>query len=239
VGDVAPFAYWDSADHSRLRSFLDEWRQPFPATRILGDGDVVPLLRELRPDAVELYERIRYPAARSDVARLVLLHALGGLYVDCGCGLRGAPQLRALVGMLADDELVLLDRSRQRFPRPAAERRPINIALLARAGSPIVLYLLDTVLANLRGYDERAAGRPDEPVSVWYFTGAGAYRETLYEPYSGFTRHRAPYAGRIAYVAEQDAPIVLWRHTDYRRAGRHWSKRQQKEPLLGPLGTAG
>jgi hypothetical protein len=239
VEDVAPFAYWHGRDHSPIRPFVDEWRRTFPDTRVCGDADVLPLLSDLRPDAVELYQRIRYPAARSDVARLVLLHTLGGLYVDCGCGLRDPGRLRGFVRKLEHHELVLIDRSRDRFPRPAAERRPINSAVLARRWSPLVLDLLDGVLANLRGYDERAAGRPDEPVSVWYFTGAGAYREVLYRPGSGFTRHRPAYEGRIAYVAEQDAPIELWRHTGYRRSGAHWSKRQQQEPLLTPATSGG
>ena len=55
------------------------------------------------PAYLEVYQRIRIPACKSDIARLVALYEWGGLYVDCHCGIRDAE----LIGQCYWDFLIL------------------------------------------------------------------------------------------------------------------------------------
>ena len=88
------FAYWDGDDHLRIADFVGEWQAAFPAFRVFGNQDVYPLLDKYSPGHVDLFKAMRLPAAKSDIARLLLLYELGGLYIDCHFGLRSRSGIR-------------------------------------------------------------------------------------------------------------------------------------------------
>src|SRR5882724_2567306 len=86
--DPIIFAYWDSRDHTILGEMIAAWREHFPQFLLMGDHDILPLIDRYFPMYIDLYEKIRLPAAKSDVARLLALYEFGGLYVDCHNGIR-------------------------------------------------------------------------------------------------------------------------------------------------------
>ncbi|RAD87813.1 hypothetical protein DN508_30850, partial [Burkholderia multivorans] len=45
-------------------------------------GDILPVLEEHAPVLAKFVDTIQIPAAISDIARLALIYAYGGLYVD-------------------------------------------------------------------------------------------------------------------------------------------------------------
>src|SRR5262245_36599709 len=81
--DPTIFAYWDTRDHTILTEMIAAWREHFSQFFLIGDHDVLPLIDRYFPIYTDLYEKIRLPAAKSDVARLLALYEFGGLYVDC------------------------------------------------------------------------------------------------------------------------------------------------------------
>lgn len=56
---------------------------PEHKVRVVSGVDVLPILEETHPELAKVYNHIRIPAARSDIARLALLSKFGGWYLDC------------------------------------------------------------------------------------------------------------------------------------------------------------
>ena len=68
--------------------------------RVYGDDDVRPLAAAaLGPDFADLWDRIALPTAKSDLARLILLWAYGGVYLDIHVGSTNAEGAAALAAM--------------------------------------------------------------------------------------------------------------------------------------------
>ena len=105
------FGYFDRTDTTLISAFIADWSREFPGFRVFTDADVVPILNRLMPGASEIYLALRLPAAKSDIARLALLHAHGGLYVDCHCGLRDAAWVRAELAALDLHEIIAIERT--------------------------------------------------------------------------------------------------------------------------------
>jgi hypothetical protein len=82
---MAIFTYWDRPDRSPIREFLVEWQTQFSDFRVLGDSEVEAMVLTHFPEHLELFRRIRIPTCKSDIAILLGLYCLGGLYVDCHC----------------------------------------------------------------------------------------------------------------------------------------------------------
>lgn len=124
------------------RAYQETWRrhQPGWELRLWTEDDLPGGLR--RP---EVYERLRAPAERADIARLELLWRFGGVYVDVDFEC-----LRPLEPLIAQATFFI----------GLAKPGRVNNALLGSvAGHPI----LDRALDNLRprefyGYDKEAAG---------------------------------------------------------------------------------
>jgi hypothetical protein len=230
---VSPFAYWHRSDHTILEPFIAEWSGQFPNFRALGDNDIEPLLGAILPEYVQLYRRIRLEAAKSDIARLALIHEFGGLYIDCHCGLRDPEGLRALFTRLDEFELVLWERSFFQIPRPKNEIRPINSILLARPKSQLIRLFLLHAWVNLSQQAEREARHGFVAYNIWDMIGAGNYRKILNVPNTGNTQLRPEFEGRIFFASEDDGPICLYRHNAYKTDPKqHWSRRQTREVLF-------
>ena len=234
-GSLPSFAYWHSDDHSLLAPFLKEWRTAFPDLHIIGDADIEPILHKIRPEYSTLYNRIRFPTIKSDIARLAFIHEFGGLYVDCHCGLRSASGVLDLFCKLDEFELVLWNQSFISRPRPKNVMKPLAGILLARPRSSIIQQILLSGLANL-AIDARSSASEGRIVSrPWDLCGAGNYRRILISPDSGDTQLRPEFIGRIFLSGVDDGPISIYQHNAYRAdPEQHWSKRSLREPLFEP-----
>jgi len=229
------FGYWHSADHSLLGDFLADWHVHFPDLRIIGDAEVEPLIGQISPEYAALFRRIRFPAQKSDVARLAYIHEFGGLYVDCHCGLRNAFDLRELFGKLDQYELVLWENSYITVPRPKDRMRPINGILLCRPRSSIVRHFLISGLANFDAHSRQEASEGLVECRPWHMCGAGNYSRILNVPASGDTQLKPEFAGRIFFSNIDDGPISIYRHNAYKTdPEQHWSRRKARELLFEP-----
>lgn len=227
------FAYWDRTDYRLIDGFLAEWRAHFPQFAVYGDHDIEPLVASLFAGYLPLYQKIRIPAARADLARLIALYQHGGLYMDCHCGIGDIEATRRLLTEGLDKhDLILLDKDREVLPRDPAEIFPLNGVLFARARSPIILAIAHKAFENLAAHHAAEQENGFVPYDIWGLSGAGVLFDVLFQPDLRETRLREHYAGKVMFVPQETSPVRCYRHGAYREPGRHWSERQNLEPLF-------
>jgi len=235
IGNV--FAFWDDDDHFRIAEFLGEWKAAFTAFRVYGNQDVCPLLDKYSPRHVDLFKSLRLPSAKSDIARLLLLYELGGLYIDCHFGLQSRAGVVDIFRKLEEGlEMVVVDRDRSIAPRPIDEYYFINGVIFARPGCRLLLMCALQALANLECHRtfERLWGHTYYHVAM--LSGPSVLTSMLldsrYVTRSLRTKIRPDYAAKIAVIPEESIPMVRNVHSSYRLDGQHWSERQLKEKLF-------
>jgi Glycosyltransferase sugar-binding region containing DXD motif len=230
------FAYWDGEDRSQISAFESEWKATYPAFRIFGNRDIYPLLEKYSPRHVDLFTSLRLPSAKSDVARLLLLYELGGLYIDCHFGLRSHNDLEAIFQKLEGGlELIVVDRDRSIAARPIGEYYFINGIIFARPSCSLLLMCAFQALANLECHRvfETLWGYTYYHVAM--LSGPGMLTSMILDPKyltrSLRTQIRPDYAAKIAVIPEETIPMVRNLH-NYRLSGQHWSERQLSERLF-------
>jgi mannosyltransferase OCH1-like enzyme len=214
------------------------WQAAWPGYRVWRDPDVRPLLARWGDDAVALYDAIRIPACRSDVARLVLLHQHGGLYVDLHAAPGDPARLRTVIDRLVTAELVIFDESADR----ENDRHTwlMNGALAARPGSPALAAILRVALNQLRAHraEERRAYDTHVAYSIFDLTGPAVIWHELFDRVPNGGALKPTYCDRVAIwpvdAAAPDQPLYFHRHAGFRPMMRHWSERQKIEPLFAP-----
>jgi hypothetical protein len=240
VGDHAEtppviFAYWDSSDQTILADMIAAWRKHFPQFLMLGDHDIFPLVERYFPMYIDLYLKIRLPAAKSDVARLLALYEFGGLYVDCHNGIRDVDELTRLFTCLNDYEAIFIDRRLSFFPRPPGEHFLINAPIFSRPRSKLLMILARQAFANLAWQQrvEREYGYVSYDVAR--LTGPLLVTEIVLEPGSCTRDIRSDFVGRIMIIPEETAPVVRSLYNAYKTPSSHWTARQLAEPLFEPV----
>ncbi len=210
---------------------------------VFSDQDVAPLLRAWGPEAVTLFQAIRIPACRADLARLVLLHAYGGLYVDVHCAPGEPHQLRRVFESLDRHELVLFDES----AHLESDRHAwlLNSVLAAQPRSDLVEAMIRRALDNLAAHQEAeraAGGRVD--YSIYKLTGPWMIWHELFQRTAAGGQLRPDLQDRVliwSFGTPGPQPVLTYRHNGYRTPANHWSRRQRTEPLFArpdPCGPA-
>lgn len=225
------FTYWDSCPEE-CDDHLAHWRSCFPNHQVFGPEDAVAALSRSVGDFSKLFESIRIPACRSDVARLALLYVHGGLYVDAHCGISQLSGINAVFDRLNEREVVVCTRWAPRF----GKIMPFNGVLWARPGSQLLRSILVEVLDRLeaRRSDERRLGF--HAYHIWDLSGPGVIWRQLFDVSSYDGSLLPSYIKRVYTLFEDVNPVQRYVFTSYRRSGTHWSERQEKELLFRPWG---
>ncbi len=231
-GDLPIFAYWADNDRTKIASMIAEWSGIFSNFRVFGDDDVVPLLRKYCPDFLAPYRRIQIPAAKSDVARLLLLYEYGGLYVDCHMGVLDDREIIRLLSELPETGVILIDRKLSMRWRPDDEHFFINGIIFSVPQSALILAMLRQAVTNLSEQYERELSDGFAPYTIFLLSGPGMVTGCVLDPESANRCVRKPYDASVAIIREELAPIVRDRHRTYGGSGRHWSERQRTESLF-------
>jgi len=232
------FSYWDRPDQAPIAEFVDEWRAQRPDFRVLGDSEIEAMILEHFPEYVELFRRIRIPTCKSDVAIFVSLYCLGGLYIDCHCGVQDPDGVSRLLADSANWEIILYNKDFVTEPRPRGALRPLNSVIAARPLSPIMWDSAQLAFRNLRQHWEvERRSNCHVPYDIWTMTGPGVLEHTICIPPSvvwGLPGGlRSEHVGKVRFVQEgASAPIVRYRHYSYSATGTHWSERQKVERLF-------
>ena len=234
------FSYWTCArppfNFAMPEDAVQAWRAVDSHFAVHDDETVLAALAPRGEQATRLFARIRIPACKADLARLVLLHERGGIYVDAHCG-PGAPEaLVRLTRCQQRHELVLFDES---VDSPEYRNTCIiNGVLAAQAGSPIVDRLIQNALRRLQRLAdaERRAASRHVAYNIYKLTGPWMIWHALYERADQGARLKPEFASRVAiWPFERDEgqrAVQLSRFVQYKQPGAHWSERQTHEALF-------
>lgn len=226
------FAYWNGPDHCRIEPFKTQWQNAFPGFRLYEDDQVVDSIRHLFPDYVQVYTDLRIPAAKSDIARCVLLFLYGGLYADVHCGVDDVERTRELLNIPDGRDVVLIDRAESEGSRHTGEHIFQSSVMLARKGAPLIYAIARQGLANLasvRDYEHRF-GRTTYHIGA--LSGPGLITGFLKVPYSPTHQIKPEFLESLHIVREEDCPVVRNRFSSYRPENTHWYHRQRTELLF-------
>jgi SAM-dependent methyltransferase len=235
IATQSVFSYWTGNDHSVHSDYISEWRAEFPHFQIFKDAKVRLLIERYFPDRLELYDKIRIPTAKSDIALLLLLYEFGGLYVDCHCGIRDADEIRRLLSSLGEYDAIFVDRILSQQPRSPDEHLVINSILFSRPHFDLILRMCRQALSNFARQRDKERRNGFVPYNIWSLCGPGLVTAMVLEPASFNCDIRWDYADRIKIVREEVAPIVRNRYRAYDVLGQHWSKQQNVELLFGSV----
>jgi hypothetical protein len=179
-----------------------------------------------------MFKGIRIPTCKSDLALLLALYEVGGLYVDCHCGIRDPEQIKNLLARLDEYEVILYDRDNTSRPDLRGRLFPLNSVLFARPKSKIILDCAARALRNCADQWEEEKKSGFVEYNIWFLSGPGILHDRLLSP--SRTELQADCAGKVLFVPEGDsgAPIRRYMHNSYRVPGMHWSERQLREPLF-------
>lgn len=229
----ARFTYWSGPDPGAIAPMTAEWQAAFADFTIIGDAEIRPLLEKRHPRLAPLYQRLRIPAARSDIARLAWLEAHGGFYVDAHAGLRDAGALRRLLDTLPEGGVALVDKNPKVRPEgELANLWPRNGAIFARREAPFLTTALAAVTDRLSAHDRA----PDTPTSIWEISGPGLFIALLRDP-AAPTQIVPRWQASVRILDRDSAPVRFYVHKGYRDRAQHWSARERHEALLDPPGT--
>lgn len=128
------FSYWDGPIDHKLQAFVEEWSSSMPKFSIFGNSDVIEILEKYFPYFVDDYILINIPAAKSDVARLLLLYELGGLYVDCHFGLKKNEDIVEFLAFAEKQKGLFVDLYKNRGERKRCKYWIIN----GNAAEPLI-----------------------------------------------------------------------------------------------------
>ena len=131
---------------------------------------------------VGLYNKIRLPAAKSDVARLLILYELGGLYINCHNGIRNIDEVKRLLSCLKEYEAIFLDRFFNFLPRRPGEHFLINGPIFSRRHSKLMMIIARQAFANLAWQQRLEEQYGFVSYHLANLTGPGLLNEMLFEP---------------------------------------------------------
>jgi hypothetical protein len=227
------FTYW-SGDASALDQFIGDWSSAGYDPAVHGDELVSECLGRLDREWPAIFERIKFPACKSDIARLALLYRFGGLYVDAHTGGPDVLLLSKLFAALAKSEIVVVIRPHT-TRAPVIPHEVMNGAICARAESCLVFGVIADAMENLRLHMVREDNGEQFAYNIHAMAGAWAMRMHLFRRDIPQLVPRPQYAGRVGtllFDGHGRQPFYFHRHYGYRKPGDHWSERQMVERLF-------
>lgn len=225
--DESIFTYWDG-DPESIAEHIAHWRAVFPTYRVVGREEARALMAARYPAALPVFDRIRIPACRSDIARLLALQAYGGLYVDAHCAIVDRYAISENISRLTMNEMIVSTRDAPKFGKIL----PYNGIVWARRAAPLVGVLLDVAVENLLGKWRRERDYGFEPYHIWALTGPGVLWDTLFDDEAVDGSLKPEIRPRVGSIFETESPIARYVFTSYRGPGVHWSERQMTERLF-------
>jgi hypothetical protein len=225
--------YWQG-DPTTISEFLGGWRAKGLDVTVFDESHVSNLLRDIDPNWQALFDRIRLPACRSDMARLVLVHCYGGMYIDC----HGSPEDRsALDGLFAALETHDLVMFLNGDDLALGKLHIFNGTILARRSCDMLRVAMQAGFNNLlMHYHLEAATTGHIRYNIAELTGGWMLGTQLLDLKRPPFEPLARFSGRIHRVllpAKGGHAAFRWySYYAYRTPGQHWSERQATERLF-------
>lgn len=225
------FTYWTHREISEPDS-APAWRKLYPEFRIFKDEDV----RSLLPVEVEpIYERIRLPAAKSDLARLLLLREHGGLYLDAHVGPTAPQYLLETLLPLARYNMILFGKGWAM--KSETDFDLMNGIIAARRGTPELDIIIDRITCNLMEQWIKERGTTEhEPYGLLALMGTYTLIQSFFDQQAK-PRPRIKERFRdtitLHYMLDNArSGFEIAAYYGYRKPGNHWSEREKNERLF-------
>jgi hypothetical protein len=225
------FTYWSNPTFDIPPSTAHWWGE-YPAYTVFSDNDVIPLLDTV--EMKDLYRRIALPAAKSDLARLLLLRRYGGLYVDAHTGPTDGAALANTLDALSAYDLVLFSKWYEIDPK--TQINLINGVIAARKQAKILDVLISKICDNMirQSHAEEIAGE-FVPYHLYGISGTGVLIQSLFRGWDPPLTLKNEFQNTV-YVhkmsSSSSAGFLLYNHYQYRRKNKHWSEREKEECLF-------
>jgi hypothetical protein len=219
--------YWTHPDIAEPPAAA-AWRAIYPRVRVFSDADVIPLL----PEAfVPVYRSIRLPSAKSDIARVFLLRAYGGFYVDAHVGPTAPSDLLDTLAPLLDHHLILFGKG---WAMPLeTDFDLMNGVLAAKRGARELDLVIDRLIANVLDHKRKEdATREHVPYSLFGLTGTYVLIQTFFDQVPPRPRIKPDFARTVAVhfmESNHASGFEVAAYYTYREPNAHWSERQNHE----------
>jgi hypothetical protein len=238
------FTYWTGVEPDgkagdtppAIAEAVQDWRAVFPEFHIFKDRDVRRLLARRGAEQLDLFDAITIPACRADLARLLLLHEFGGLYVDAHVGTGDLAALAGVLERLSQTELVLFDKTWMH--KHPGDIHIMNTVMCARRQAPAVEIMIESALRNLaRQHSEEKSANGYVSYNIFVLTGAWDIQVQLFDLGINPIMLRSEFRERVwleRLTGDDRQPVQIYKYYAYRRPGLHWSERQKTERLFKP-----
>lgn len=227
VEEAAIFMYWTSQDLAEPPG-AQAWRALYPKFKVFTDRDVIPLLPE---DFVPVFTSIRLPSAKSDIARIFLLRAHGGLYVDAHVGPAAPQQLVETMRDLDHRDIIVFGKGWAM--KTETDFDLMNTVMAARRGARELDGIIDRLIHNVLEHKHREALTDDYvPYDLFHVTGTALIVSAFFEHRPPRPQIKTELQNRVAVHFMKnngDSGFTLYAHDSYRLPDSHWSERQRRE----------
>jgi hypothetical protein len=221
------FMYW-TGNADECPSSVTAWQQLYENFAVYTDDHVIPLL----PTGFRsVYEQIRLPAAKSDLARLLLLREHGGLYVDAHVGPTLPSHLLATLDPLFSHNVILFGKGWAM--QKETDFDLMNGVLAARRMAPELNIVIDIVINNILDHQVKENNTPGYvPYSLFSLTGTYTIVRAFFDQVAPRPFLKREFENKIAIHYMKDnrsSGFELAAYYTYRRPGNHWSEREKLE----------
>lgn len=239
--------FWDSSDvPPDIINNVNQFRIKYPShnVTIYNDSDIVRIFSEEYPDIIALYKKLSIYAAKSDIARILLLIKYGGIYIDT-CS-SSEPHIKSSISTSLEDIYkgknfdIYLDRG---------ENNKYGISLgciIAVQNCKLLKDYLSKIYANLKKHYEKEKSTTHyvsyniytmlgivEMIGLLEYTFDNTYRESKLHMYSDLNECFTQYNVCLFYSSKY---ITYWgkcmNHRHAENMDKHWSRLQKHMRLF-------
>lgn len=212
--------YWDAYElPSKIKSHFESvCTKNNLKLAIWSNESVAPLFKGFE-ELKSFFDLLTIPSAKSDIARLIILYKLGGIYSDVWVHFHSDHLFKELHTDLENNHVL--------FREHGAEKRPVNGFIAARPESTFILRMLQLIQTNL--------------ISCWFdggytpkflpqITGIGVIHEIIEKPVAGFNSLK--YKHEKIVVKNLNTKIGYIDNKPIHQIKIHWSECICSIPLL-------
>jgi len=225
------FTYWTHPEEQNPPSW-EEWKIVYPDYKVFSDDEVLDII-----DDEELkfyYKKITLPAAKSDIARLILLREFGGLYMDAHTCPAHIVNLVHTLDYSNSYEMTLFGKKWE-FQHPN-DFNLMNTVILCRKNSSLLDLILGKIKINLKNqYAREKDAGGYVSYDIHSVTGTYCFVSIFFDDSSYPPKLKEDFIKKInvdMLDRADSAGFHIYKNYSYRKENSHWSERQKSETLF-------
>jgi len=225
------FSYWNH-DTDHVPPSHDDWKGAYPKFHYFTAEDVSNIIED--SELKFLFNRTRLEAAKSDIARLVLLYEFGGLYMDAHAGTESFTDLVETLDYLSKYDTVFFGKKWELSSE--SDFNLMNTVIASRAKSQVISHVLAVAKTKMKKlFDLEEQKKEYVPYELHDITGTQNIMDSIFD-----CRQKPPVLRpqfrenvSIRYMDNMNScGFFIYKHYKYRSELQHWSDRQKTENLF-------